>query len=746
MAAGPGYATSAPVKIDLGIGEVLTGVEIVVDPARKITGFVVSRADPGQSLDGVMVAAYSMSPMQMQMASGPSGVDGYFEIFGVKPGTYTLGAVAEEALPEIVGGPSVTVEAADVTGAVIQLDRGVEIKGRVEPAALASISLTSAGEDDGFLAMLGNLGNSFVRGRADGRGAFTLRPVKPGQLRLIADAPDGAHGEVEVEVGERGLNDVVLVLEPRASASGTISDARGAPLRSGSVEYLPRKKTQSGGMFSFNARPKNEAPIGEDGSYTLRGLDGGEYDVRVLDRAGNVVRWAEAGPQDFAAVRKTISAGVVNAGLDFTVEVRDGVLRGVVLGPDGAPLADAWVTLAPEDSSRAESRFGGREETGAGERVGVMPDPPKTAGASALAFMLGRAEPALSGEDGRFEVTGLARRKYTVRAEGLKGSARGKQEGVAVGTSVRVTVAPLAELKGVVRMGGAPVTSYDLGIVHTYENGSSHNQEAVQRADGVFALDHLEPGDYTLTVKAEQGRLEHKLVLAAGQRGEVTLDLLPWARLRGVVLDERTGAPLAGLTLAARGGSFELGGLSALLGKGPRTDATGRFEIARVSPGAGMLQVLDGERLISEVKYDVEAGTEQDLGTLRGIVVAKVPKGERGLLGMRLVTASAARRPQAPGTVVEALKEKEAEGVAKHVYVLAVTIDGPADKAGVRPGDALVTIDGKSVASIGTSHAEQLLGTDNIRAGQTIALEVERDGSTLTITVEAGAPPAAEGG
>lgn len=79
----------------------------------------------------------------------------------------------------------------------------------------------------------------------------------------------------------------------------------------------------------------------------MRGLDGGEYDVRVLDRAGDVRalgrdRGAEVQPGSSGP-----GAAIANTGLDFSVELRDGVPRGVVVDPDGAPIADAWVTAAP---------------------------------------------------------------------------------------------------------------------------------------------------------------------------------------------------------------------------------------------------------------------------------------------------------------------------------------------------------------------------------------------------------------
>src|SRR5690606_13976075 len=121
-----------------------------------------------------------------------------------------------------------------------------------------------------------------------------------------------------------------------------------------------------------------------------------------------------AGAEDrpFEPVRKTLAAGVAHPGLDFTVEVRDGVLRGVVLDPTGAPLADAFVTATPERSSDAESFFHRPEGDKPAERAGETPkdEAPEDAGEPELDGLMRRGEPTLSGPDGRFELTGLARR------------------------------------------------------------------------------------------------------------------------------------------------------------------------------------------------------------------------------------------------------------------------------------------------------------------------------------------------
>lgn len=748
QAVAAGYASNEPVKLELGIGEALTGVEIRVDRAYKITGFVVPRDDPKKALGGVVVAAYSLNPMLMHASTGPSEVDGYFEIFGVKPGTYTLGSIAEDALPEILGGPSVTVEKADVTGVLVQLDRGVELRGRVSPPTPASVSLTLAEDEPGFLSVVAGIGNMFVRSRADAAGEFRLRPVKPGKLRIVAEALDGSRGQADVEVGERGLDGVTVVLEPRATVQGRIVDARGTPLRSGSVEYQQRKRRDDGFSFSFGGRDRSRAPIGEDGTYTLRGLDGGEYDVRVLDRADNVIRWAGAEDRPYEPVRKTIAAAVATPGLDFTVEVRDGSLRGVVLDPSGGPLADAWVTATPERSSDAEDWFHRPEADKPAERAGAVPPQPKDDAPKLDIEDFGfvRGEPVLSGEDGRFEFTGLARRNYTLRVDALKGSARARLAGVAVGSDVRLQVAPLAELSGTVRASDRPVGRYALNV-RRKSGGFSPEQENINRPDGSFHRDHLDPGTYLIIVTADAGRVEHEVEIKAGEHARVTLDLKPWAKLRGVLLDARTGQPLAGMSVTAQTDDrFEPGMMfDSLLGKGPRTDATGRFEVTRIAPGKGELEIYDGDltarRVVAEIPYEVEAGADKDLGTLHGVSHAKVPKAERGELGLRLLVASEARRPQPPGTKVEPLKEKEDPSARTHLYVSAVTIDGPADKAGLQPGDELLAIDGVSVASLGVDNAERVLSAGNVRRGQSIALEIERAGSRETVTLEAAERP-----
>jgi hypothetical protein len=417
------------------------------------------------------------------------------------------------------------------------------------------------------------------------------------------------------------------------------------------------------------------------------------------------------------------------------------VVRGLVVDEHGGPVPDAWVTATPEQMDDAESRFHRPDDSN--ERTGEIPDLPKDPDAPASQGLGQRGEPVLSGVDGRFIVSGLAHRTYTLRAEALRGSARAQVAGVVLGSDVKVQVLPLAELSGVVRSGGRPVVRYELQAQRTRGGGFSLGGDTIDRPDGAFHLDHLDPGEYKLTVTADAGRVEHTLTLASGERGEVSLELAPLGTLRGILLDRRTGAPIAGVVMfPEQKGSFPGGDiLGSLLGKGPRTGADGRFEVGRVAPGEGTLRFIDRDfsdsEGIAQVPYKLAPGGVHDLGTVQGVSLARVPKAERGDLGLRLFVATTARRPRPPGEVAAPLSEPEDPAAVKHLYVVAVTVDGPADRAGVQPGDEVLTIDVASVASLGADNAARLLAPASIRRSQSVALELEQADARRSVALEA---------
>ena len=95
--------------------------------------------------------------------------------------------------------------------------------------------------------------------------------------------------------------------------------------------------------------------------------------------------------------------------------------------------------------------------------------------------------------------------------------------------------------------------------------------------------------------------------------------------------------------------------------------------------------------------------------------------------------------------------------VDKGVLIAAVRPGSPADAAGLKGGDSQVIVNGQAY-SIGGDVITAVNGTsitdpDQLRElvlamkpGDKVQLEVNRDGSTLTITVELGRQPATQAG
>src|SRR5258705_9174137 len=71
----------------------------------------------------------------------------------------------------------------------------------------------------------------------------------------------------------------------------------------------------------------------------------------------------------------------------------------------------------------------------------------------------------------------------------------------------------------------------------------------------------------------------------------------------------------------------------------------------------------------------------------------------------------------------------------KGLRVDAVTPGGPADKAGVRHGDVITSVDGKAISAGDADKMSRPLG--ELKVDQTIKLGVLRDGKTMDIAVKA---------
>ncbi|MBL0212632.1 MAG: carboxypeptidase regulatory-like domain-containing protein [Myxococcales bacterium] len=683
-AAGRGFASEEPTVVELGIGEQVEGVRVIVDRAFSISGTVVETGTT-KGIPGVRLGVFSIASGQMAMAPDPSDADGTFEIVGVRPANYMMFAIGETTMPEI--GKPVEVVDQDITGLTIEMGSGVTVSGRVEPGAIAEISIapTQVGIGNVFEAVKALL----VRAQSDPTGAFVLHHVPPGSFTLEAKVVDGRAGRLPLLVAKADKTDVVVKLEPRAQVSGKVVDDKGAPVARVRVTVSPKGDADKGFSMSMSPNSERGALTGSDGAFRVLGLDEGVHEIEVADDQGQIP-FADAAhkakPKE--PVELVLAKAEQRTGVTLTIEARDGVIKGVVLGADGRPVADAWVTASVEREGREELVMEGETE--------IMDR--------------GGKPPTLTGSDGAFTFANLRRAEYTLVAETAKGTARVEQKAVKIGASVTLTLAPLGSLTGHVTINGAPATSYMLSCDRT---GSMPRRFA--SPDGAYTMDRIPPGHVTCTANADAGRGTAEIDVPAGP-ATLDLALTPWATITGTVVSVLTGQPIAGLKLIASGNDFSAGAMTdTLTGKGPTSDAAGRFTVPQVAAGKGSLSVMPKDAGFVELArrdYEVTPGQRLDLGTIK---VVPPRTGDAGTLGLSI--------------------ELTLDDKGDALVVTAVKPGGPAEVGGVRIGDKLVAINGVPVATLTPKLAQTLVSSGSVTIDQRYQLTLDRSGTAVEVVL-----------
>ena len=109
------------------------------------------------------------------------------------------------------------------------------------------------------------------------------------------------------------------------------------------------------------------------------------------------------------------------------------------------------------------------------------------------------------------------------------------------------------------------------------------------------------------------------------------------------------------------------------------------------------------------------------VSTVRMVMDAIIAKGQvvRGWIGVE------------PRDITPELAENLDLGKQDGVIIAAVLKNGPADRAGIRPGDILISVDGKNIANmkemfnlIATLQPESKTGVVVLRDGKEVSLEI----------------------
>ncbi len=394
-----------------------------------------------------------------------------------------------------------------------------------------------------------------------GDGTCVLEDTFAGEWSLRITAEELVTLEAKVPVGVPQSDEwLVVTMIPAATLRGLVVSPAGAGVEGATVRLTSSSADAPSTRWGQGGR---RAETDAEGAFELFGLRPGAYGATADGESEEV----------------TLSSGVVT---EITLSLREGgSLTGEVFGDDGNP--DAGVTI------------------------------------NAFSIEGGGGDSATADAAGRFELHHLAPSTYTVMAQPNLQSLSDKVDSeeqinpMSFMSEMRMTTAEVREgeathvvlgappahpvrIFGRVSEAGEPVRE---GMVVALGEGRSVLEafsSAALDEDGSYELVIDEPGDVVLNyqeVGFQSGGVEFHV--RVGEVDELEFDLeLPTGRIEGVVFGPE-GTPLAG----QRVGVERETGLASLAGidgrGGERTDADGRFVLARLQPGTYALRYGGGK-------------------------------------------------------------------------------------------------------------------------------------------------------
>jgi protocatechuate 3,4-dioxygenase beta subunit len=581
--------TRSSTVVGLGVAEQVPDVTLLVGAGLAVRGKVVD--DGGAPVAGAKVRARGDED-----SVAVSDAAGAFALEGLAPGKHFLQARGDAHLP---GAPMpVALVDKDIDGVVVRVQAGLRVRGHVEPRQVATVEL--APQDDRALRMI----RDTVTTGADG--SFDLGPLPAGKATLTARCATGDQGSLELAIAP-GLGEVVVDVRPGASIAGRVIDGDGKPVAGASVmasggggdDAMERITLVNGALTSGF-----QAITSATGAYEIRGLRAGTYRVSALERGRPVRMRKEVAPVSLAGAEH-------KQGVDLAIDRASGVIKGVVIGSDGKPIADAWVSATLDFAAMLETMrgtSGGRmltiESTGSGD--GATTD----------------LAPVLTDAQGRFTITGLHDARYEVVAEAQAGKLRGKLAKVTPDASVTIKAVGLSTLSGTVTGPNGPARLFTLEL-------EGPTRAARTFTDGKFELGRVDPGSYQVRVESPDGNATAQVTVAPETPATVTLALVANAILVGKLVDP-SGAPIADLGVAVVPAGPGDAVRIQLDGPPPTSGPDGSFRVEHEAGPVALVVLNPGGPPTVQRGLTLEAGKTLDVGTVRIGEAAPAPGSGSG--------------------------------------------------------------------------------------------------------------------
>ncbi len=344
----PGSSPTPSTMIPVGAGEEKGGIDIQLQLTQvaRIEGTLVPPA--GETLGNVQVglvpAGDAITP-SMDRAFPDMGEQGRFVFPSVPAGHYKILA---RSTPMNMGPPGsssaapakpsrlwanaeVVVAGQDVTGVVLELQKGTAITGQVVLHSTTStqtldftrtmINLFPAAPESGPMMIFGGTSSATV----EASGRFTINDVVPGSYRISASFPGATaaptlvvqsatvEGEdvldTPLEVGGRtAITGMVVTLTDRLTElSGIVVDEKGKPATDQTLVLYPVDEKHR----VFQSRRIRTTRAGEDGRYSFRVVPPGDYRLATLldPEPGSWYDKAVLSDLDSSAIRISLAEG-----------------------------------------------------------------------------------------------------------------------------------------------------------------------------------------------------------------------------------------------------------------------------------------------------------------------------------------------------------------------------------------------------------------------------------------------------
>lgn len=569
----------APTIVGLGVAEQVSDVELLIGTGPVIRGHVVDTT--GAPAPNVEIRASARG----EGTEGKADATGAFTLEGLPPGEYVLTASAPAYLP--AGSARVPFGDHDVDGVVITVQRGTTLKGHVEPRQVCDIQ-SEVDERAGLLVLTPGTSSG-----ADGE--FALGPLGDGMVKLTARCASGDQGALQVKV-VAGMAEVILKVTPGASIAGRVVDGDGKPV--GGVAVMAsevsagERTTIVNGMVTSGAQSLSDAT----GAYKLVGLAQGSYRIGALDRGKPLHPRTRPPTVELAASEH-------KTGIDLAIDLPNGVIQGTVTGPDGKPLADAWVSVQQDLRSLLdEARGDGDPREPSGSRTMIVENRDGPGGAPESAI-----PPAFTDAQGHYQLRGLPHASYSVIAEAQHGQLRGRATNVKPDATVDLQALGITTLSGTVTGSAGPAALFSIEL-----DGPTRAQRSF--TDGTFTFGRVDPGAYTVRVQASTGNGEAKVEVKPGAPATLDLTLTANAIVTGRLVDA-AGQPLAGLPVVLTP-DHDDGRLSVQIsGPPPTSAADGSFRLEHRAERCALM-VMRPPRPFSRRGLALEAGKTLDLGVV----------------------------------------------------------------------------------------------------------------------------------